>query len=105
MAGAMVLHKFIRMEDVASDLVAPLGGYMLTLQPLLFLRSFLQLQFDEACPEHGHGQLSVLELGALVLAGHHDARGKVCQAYSGRIPLNALAAVASRAEGVDTEVV
>jgi len=63
------------------------------------------LQFGESAAQHAHGGLPVLDLGALGLAAHDDARRQMGDA-DGRVGLvDVLAARAGRAVGVHAQVV
>ena len=52
----------------------------------------LRLQFQQLCPQHLHAVVLVLELAALLLGGHHDARGLVDEADGGGGLVDVLAA-------------
>ncbi|SCI86041.1 Uncharacterised protein [uncultured Blautia sp.] len=43
----------------------------------------LLLQLHQLGPQHLHAVVLVLKLAALLLAGHHDARGLVDEAHGG----------------------
>ena len=64
----------------------------------------LQLQLRQLCPQHLHGVVPVLELAALRLAEHHDARGKVGQTHGGGRLVDVLAACAGAAAGLHFDV-
>jgi len=55
--------------------------------------------------QYAHGLILVLDLTALVLALHHDARGQVRQPHGGFRSVDVLAARAGGAEQVDAQVV
>ena len=60
----------------------------------------LLLELVELRGEHHHAALAVLELAALRLAEHHDARGQVGQADGGGGLVDVLAAGAAGAAGL-----
>ena len=64
----------------------------------------LQLQLRQLCPQHLHGVVPVLELAALRLAEHHDARGQVGQTHGGGRLVDVLAACAGAAAGLHFDV-
>src|SRR3990170_4035747 len=84
-AGTVVLHHLVRMENVGTDLVAPGGRDVLPLEPLLLLRPLLQLQHQEPRLQHLERALLVAVLGALVLAGDGEAAGDVGDADGGGV--------------------
>src|SRR3990172_8887932 len=93
-AGAVVLHHLVRVEDVRADLVSPGGGDVPPLQARLFLRPLLQLPFQEPRLQHLERALLVAVLGALILAGDGEAAGDVRDADGGGVLLDVLAALA-----------
>src|SRR5215210_1811618 len=77
LAGAMILHQLVRVEDVGPDLGPPLDlGLLPALRGDLLL-PLLALQLEEPSPQDAHGYFPILVLAPLVLALSHDARGKV----------------------------
>ncbi len=100
----MVLDHLVRVHDVGADLAAErdvlLGRlHRVQLGPLL-----LPLQIVEAGLQHLHGHVAVADLAALVLAGDHDAAGKVGDAHRGVGHVHVLAPRPARAVGVDAEI-
>lgn len=73
----MVLHHFIGVKDIASDLVAPPCDDMLPLEPCLLLRLLRQLKLEEARAEDLQRRLPILKLGALILTGSNEPRGEM----------------------------
>ena len=69
-----------------------------------FLHVFVVLALVEAGAEDGDSLLLVLDLGLLVLHGNDDASGDMCQTHSTIGSVDALAAGAGGAEGVDAHV-
>ena len=64
----------------------------------------LELQLRQLGAQHLHGVVTVLELAALRLAEHHDARGQVGQADGGGGLVDVLAAGAAGAAGLHLDV-
>ena len=103
-SGAEVLHHAVGMQDVGADLVSeadvglPLrdGGHLLLLLALL--------QLVEPRLQDLHRHRLVLVLRALVLAGDHDAGGKMRETDRRVGLVHVLAAGAARAVGVDAQV-
>lgn len=82
-AGAGVLHHLVGHEHVGADLAAPLDLHLHALDIGDLLRVLLLLQLHQLGPQHLHAVVLVLKLAALLLAGHHDARGLVDEAHGG----------------------
>src|SRR4029077_18182377 len=76
-AGPDVLHERVRLQVVVADLGAELGRQHLALEVVDLLGGQHLLAFEEAGTQHLHGDLPVLDLRALVLAGDHDAGRQV----------------------------
>src|ERR671911_485136 len=70
LAGAVVLHQLVRVEDVGPYLGAPLDIRLLPALRSDLLLAPLALELEEARPENAHRDLTVLVLAALVLALH-----------------------------------
>src|SRR3972149_4183782 len=68
-AGAVVLHHLVRMEDLGADLVAPGGGDVLPFQARLLLRFLLQLTHQQPRLQHLQRALLVAVPAAVVVAG------------------------------------
>ncbi|MPN18327.1 hypothetical protein SDC9_165687 [bioreactor metagenome] len=88
----MILHHGVGLEDIGTDLAAPLDlfHFALDVSHLLFLLALTQL--DQARAQHLHGLFLILHLAALILAGDDDARRHMCQTHCGIGLVNMLAA-------------
>ena len=82
-ARARVLDERVGHEDVVADLAAQLDLELRALDIGDLLRVLLLLQLHQLGPQHLHAVVLVLKLAALLLAGHHDARGLVDEAHGG----------------------
>ena len=102
--GAQVLGHTVGVQHVGADLVAPARLHVLALDAGEFGLALLQLDLEQTGTQHLHGGLAVTQLGALVLAGHHDTSRQVREAYGRVVLLHVLAAVAARAVGVDAQL-
>ena len=102
-ACAQVLDHLIRLQDVASDLVAPrdLPAFVELLKIGLPLTDF---ELIELGLEHLHRRRAILVLAALDLAADDDAGGDVGHADGAVGLVDVLAAGAAGAVGVDPEV-
>src|SRR5579859_7395249 len=104
-AGPHVLDQRVGLQGVVADLGAELGRQHLAFQVVDLLRGQHLLALEEAGPEHLHGDLAVLDLGALVLAGDDDAARDVRDPDRRLGLVDVLAAGAAGAVGVDPDVV
>ena len=68
------------------------------------LLAFLQLDLVQAGAQDAHGAQPVLQLRALVLAGHDDAGGNVGDAHGGGVLLHVLPAGARGAVDIHVDV-
>ena len=91
---------------VGADFLGAVGAAHLGLAAAADLRvvAFL-LGLEEAGPQHGHGLLLVLVLGALVLADDHYSGGLVDDADGGGDLVDVLSAVSAGMEDVDAQLV
>ena len=103
-AGAEVFDHLVRLEDVAADLAAPANLPLFAVLTLHFSALFVLLALVELGLEQLHGEVAVLQLAALGLAGHHDPGGQVGEADGGFDFVHVLSAFAAAAVGVDAEV-
>ena len=101
---AVVLDHRVRLEDVGANLATPLDLLLvaLELRELSFL--LLHLELKELRAQHLEALLAILELGALILALHDDARRLVRHADGRRRFVDVLAASARRAVRVDADI-
>src|SRR5204863_6730491 len=68
-AGAVVLHHLVGVEDIASDLIAPARRDVLALDTCVLFGAALQLELEQARAEDAHRALAIAALRPLVLAG------------------------------------
>src|SRR5438105_10227761 len=61
-AGAVVLHHLVRVEDIAADLVAPAGAHVLAFDLRLLLSVAREFTFNEPRFEDAHRRLAVAVL-------------------------------------------
>src|SRR6185312_12196412 len=101
--GSPVLDAGL-VQHVGADLAAPADVGLAVLQLLLLLAPLLHLHLVHLGLQHLHGGGAVLVLGALALAGHHDAAGDVGDADGGIGLVHVLAAGALGTVGVHPEV-
>ena len=73
--------------------------------PLNLLSVLLQLQLRQLGPQHLHGVVPVLELAALRLAEHHDARRQVGQTDGGGGLVDVLTACTAGSVGINTDII
>ena len=79
----MILDQTVGLEHVGTDLAAPGDLVLLAFQGAHFRFPFPQLDLQQLGLEHLHGHGLVLELGAFVLTGDHDAGGQMGDADGG----------------------
>src|SRR6266542_1006975 len=103
-AGAVVLDDLVRVERVAADLAAEGDVLLLAREVGQLLLLLLLVELVETCLEDAHGRVTVPELGALVLAGHHDPAWQVGDAYRRVGRVDALPARTRRTVHVDADV-
>src|SRR5262245_57698987 len=100
MVGTMIPDHLIGMQNIGTDLAAPFRFCIFTAQDRPFFLLFSLLQFEQPRPQNPHGELTVLGLRTLVLAGDDNTRWKMRDAYGCRIFLHVLPARARRAEDI-----
>jgi LysR family transcriptional regulator, chromosome initiation inhibitor len=104
MARPLVLHHLVRIQDVVADLRPP-GAAAVALEGGQFAGLFLAAALKQLGLEHGHRGRPVLDLGALVLAGHHDP-GRQMRDPDGRVGrVHTLTAGTRGAEHVHADLV
>ena len=100
----MILHQGVGLHDIGADLAAPADFLDLAADVGELFGILLLLQKVQLGLQHLHGLVFVLELGALVLALHHDACRKVRDTDSRGSLVDMLAARAAGAVGVDAQI-
>src|ERR1019366_1139919 len=103
-ADAVIAHAILR-EVVGADFLAAVAGahhaLALRAQGRLLLFEF---QLVQTGTQHAFGLSAILDLRFLVLAGNHQARGQVGDAYRRIRGVDALPAGAGGTEGIDADV-
>ena len=100
-----VLDHLIRIEHVAANLVAKPNRGLGSTNLVECLGALLELDLVQASLENLHARGLVLNLAALVLAGNHNAAGKMRHAHGGIGGVDALAARAARVIHIHANVV
>ena len=103
-ACAHVLDHRVGLKYVGADLAAPLDLLLISFELLDLSFLLLLLKFKELGAQHLQALLAVLQLRALVLALHDDARWHVRHAHGGRRLIDVLTACTRSAVGVDAHV-
>ena len=103
-ACAQVLDHLVRMEDIASDLRAPLDLFLLTFEFGLFLLTLLELDVVQTGFEDSEGVLPVVKLRACLRVLHHDAARDVPHPDSCLHLVHVLSAGSAGTVGVPFEV-
>ena len=73
--GAMILGKGIGHENIRPNLTAPCNLCLTPLNILNFIIMLAFLDFHQLGTQHPHGNITILVLTALVLAGYNNACG------------------------------
>ncbi|MNV52283.1 hypothetical protein D3C71_1443650 [compost metagenome] len=92
------------MENVRADLAAPRNIRLLAANLSQLLHLLFDLPLVELRTKHLHRFLAVLDLRALLLTAHHDARRNVRNPHSRVRGVNVLTAGAARAVRIDLEI-
>src|SRR5919197_685896 len=101
---AQVFDQVVGVQDVVADLAAPPRADVLAFElRVLALARFL-FALQQARLENTHSRLTVLQLRALVLAGHDDAARQVRDAHGRADLVDVLPARAAGPVGVDLDV-
>src|SRR5271155_2141810 len=102
--GAMVFDHAVGLHDVGTDLAAK-GNVQLGLVELVRMRlALLYLEIVKPGTQHFHGHFAVFALAALGLAADDDVGRQVRDADGGFHFVDVLAAFATGAESVDTQI-
>lgn len=104
-ARAQILDHLVRVEHVAANLVAKTNRGLGSADLIQGLGALLELNLVQASLEDLHARGLVLDLAALVLAGDHNAAGKMRHAHGGVGGVDALTARAARVVHVHADVV
>ena len=104
-ACAVILGEGVGHEDIGADLAAPANLFLVALDILYLVEMLALFYLEELRFEHPHGDLAVLMLAALDLAGDDDAGRDMRYTHGGRGLVDLLTARAARAVGVDFKIV
>ncbi len=102
--GAVVLDHPVGVQHVGADLAAPGVVHFQVFERLAGFLALPDLEVVEPRAEDLHRGRAILDLAALVLAGHHDAGRQVGEADRRIGLVDVLAAGAARAVGVDPQI-
>ena len=101
----MILGEGVGHKDIGADLAAPADLFLVALDILDFVKMLALFYLEELRFEHSHGDLAVLMLAALDLAGDDYTGRDMRYTHGGRGLVDLLTARAARAVGVDFKIV
>ena len=104
-ARAQILDHLVRVEHIAANLVAKTDRGFGSANLIERLGALLELNLVQASLEDLHARGLVLDLAALVLAGNHNAAGKMRHAHGGVGGVDTLTARAARVVHVHADVI